>query len=79
MYTDDVYYKAPEVLLYQKYLKKSDIWSLGCCIIHMITGKRPWYNVVDNIEDLMKSYEQDSNNPSFSSYNFRNSTNTKKC
>ena len=32
---------APEVLL-QNYGRKIDIWSLGCVLIEMSTGKPPW-------------------------------------
>ncbi|KAG0705513.1 kinase-like protein [Suillus ampliporus] len=36
---------APEVICHQKesYTVKADIWSLGCVLLEMLTGKRPWY------------------------------------
>ena len=46
-YKDEIWYKAPEVLLKDKYFKSSDIWSLGCCLITMLTGERPWEGVDD--------------------------------
>ena len=33
---------APEVIQNNDYCKASDVWSLGCCILEMLTGKPPW-------------------------------------
>lgn len=33
------YYRAPEVILGVKYTKKVDIWSLGCCLFEILSGK----------------------------------------
>ena len=35
---------APEVVKQSLLSRKSDIWSFGCCLLEMSTGKIPWYN-----------------------------------
>ena len=37
-----VAFMAPEVLRGEQYGRSADIWSLGCVIIEMSTGKPPW-------------------------------------
>lgn len=34
---------APEVTRQDTSGRKSDVWSLGCTVVEMCTGKRPWH------------------------------------
>lgn len=36
------YWSAPEVLNAKNYSRESDIWSLACTILELMTGKPPW-------------------------------------
>lgn len=51
-----VYWMAPEVMKY-KAGRRSDIWSLGCTVIEMITAEPPWPNLrleKLNVTDTLK-------------------------
>lgn len=51
-------YMAPEILHYQKYNSKSDLWSVGIIIYEMITGKPPYH--VKNFYQLMKLIDKEN-------------------
>ncbi|KAI9487498.1 MAG: hypothetical protein EXX96DRAFT_553495 [Benjaminiella poitrasii] len=40
-----IYWMAPEVVKNEPYSAKVDIWSLGCTVIEMLTGQRPWISL----------------------------------
>ena len=42
----DIFWTAPEIIRtqYKAYDGKADIWSIGCIVLEMLTGKRPWYD-----------------------------------
>ncbi len=37
-----VFWMAPEVVKQTKYTRKSDVWSLGCLVVEMMTGNHPF-------------------------------------
>ncbi|XP_052006998.1 mitogen-activated protein kinase kinase kinase 4-like isoform X1 [Xyrauchen texanus] len=50
-------YMAPEVITRAKGVghgRAADIWSLGCVLIEMVTGKRPWHEYEHNFQIMYK-------------------------
>jgi serine/threonine protein kinase len=43
--TGSPYWMAPEIVLRQGHSLSADIWSLGCVVIEMMTGKPPWSEI----------------------------------
>lgn len=39
------WYMAPEVILQEPYSFSADIWSLGCMVLELTTGERPFHSV----------------------------------
>ncbi|KIY65126.1 kinase-like protein, partial [Cylindrobasidium torrendii FP15055 ss-10] len=59
-----VYWMAPEVVNSHKagYDLKVDIWSVGCIVLEMWTGKRPWYGE-EAVPVMLKLYTHQSAPP----------------
>ena len=41
---ESIAFYAPETLTQNETTTKSDIWALGCTLLHMLTGCIPWTN-----------------------------------
>ncbi|KAJ7301625.1 kinase-like domain-containing protein [Mycena albidolilacea] len=54
-----IFWTAPEIIKtqYKAYDSKADIWSLGCIVLEMVTGKRPWFNT-EAVAVMFKLYQQ---------------------
>ena len=42
-------WSAPEVIRLMRASKESDIWSLGCTIIELLTGNQPYGDIIDPV------------------------------
>lgn len=58
-------YMAPEILRYEKYDRKADLWSAGAVLFEMMYGKAPFR--ASNHVELLRKIEQANNKIDFSS------------
>jgi len=49
-----LFWSAPEVIMRKSQGKPADIWSVGCVIIEMLTGKHPWYNYHNDVDEFTR-------------------------
>ena len=46
------YWMAPEVVRGERYGRRADVWSVGCCLLEMLTGKPPWHGTLDGMNQF---------------------------
>ena len=73
------YWMAPEVVLKRGHGCPADIWSLGCVMIEMITGKPPWSEFSNKSSDVLKIIAIDGLIPKIPEASFEVRDFIKKC
>ena len=59
------YWMAPEVIKKSGHGKPADIWSLGCCIIEMLTSRPPWSEYGKDAKIIMKTIVTEARPPRY--------------
>jgi serine/threonine protein kinase len=59
------YWMAPEVIMKSGHGKPADIWSLGCCVIEMLTSKPTWSEHGKDAKTIMKLIASSKEPPKF--------------
>eukprot|EP00798_Chlamydomonas_sp_ICE-L_P030644 gene30644-35659_t len=57
-----VFWMAPEVIKGTGYGRRADVWSLGCTVLEMLSGKHPWPNL-ENHWSAMFSIAKEEQGP----------------
>jgi mitogen-activated protein kinase kinase kinase 2 len=57
------YWMAPEVVKREGYTFSADIWSFGCVLIEMATGRPPWSNYSNETQKVLQLILKDESYP----------------
>lgn len=57
------YWMAPEVIRKDGHGVKADIWSFGCVLIEMVTGRPPWSNYTNDTQKILLLIAKDDSYP----------------
>jgi serine/threonine protein kinase len=52
---DSLPYMAPEVIKNIEITDRSDVWSVGCTVVEMVTGKVPWGEIGSTFEETFQT------------------------
>jgi serine/threonine protein kinase len=58
---------APEVIKRSGHGKPADIWSIGCCVIEMLTSKPPWSEYGNDAKTIMNLIKNTKIHPTYPS------------
>ena len=58
---------APEVAKRTGHAAPADIWSIGCCVIEMLTSMPPWYQYGTDSEVVMDVIRKTQTPPTYPS------------
>ena len=59
------YWMAPEVARRSGHSYPADIWSVGCTLIEILTGKPPWSDVSTNVKEVLAMIASASKAPNY--------------
>ncbi len=59
------YWMAPEIVQRTGYGKPADIWSVGCCVIEMLTSKPPWSEHGKDAKAIMNLIKDHQGSPKY--------------
>ncbi|RVX04522.1 Mitogen-activated protein kinase kinase kinase 17 [Vitis vinifera] len=60
-------YMSPESLAFQEYEAPMDVWSLGCTVVELVTGQRPW-NRCKGVNEIVEHVVVKSEVPNIPKY-----------
>lgn len=64
------YWMAPEVVLRKGHSFPADIWSFGCVLIEMVTGKPPWSNYSNDTRQVLNLISLENSIPDIPNCDF---------